>query len=265
MKLSPITTKQQDILKLLYRYRFLNRIQIQALMGHKNNRRIAEWLKDLRDKKYVEWIYDGDNFVEKTKPAIYYLGLNGIRCLRTTDEFPPEELRKRYKESSRKQDFIDRCLLIADCCLTLKSKTTSGTQYTFVTVSDYTDPDSGYAFLSELQPQLCFIKKTARNKTAYLLEVFDPTTPRYMVKKRLNDYIAYLEDGNWESETEDDKPPVILIACPTIAELAYVKRRTRKLLTDMWDDETLEDIHIRFATIDKVKSEGVTGIIWEAV
>jgi len=112
MKLSPITTKQQDILKLLYRYRFLNRIQIQALMGHKNNRRIAEWLKDLRDKKYVEWIYDGDNFVEKTKPAIYYLGLNGIRCLRTTDEFPPEELRKRYKESSRKQDFIDRCLLI---------------------------------------------------------------------------------------------------------------------------------------------------------
>jgi len=57
MKLAPITTKQQDILKHLYRYRFLNRIQIQALMGHKNNRRIAEWLKDLRDEQYLEWIY----------------------------------------------------------------------------------------------------------------------------------------------------------------------------------------------------------------
>jgi hypothetical protein len=232
-------------------------------MGHKNNRRIAEWLKDLRDKGYIEWIYDGDNFAEKTKPAIYSLGLNGIRYLRTTDEFPPEELRKRYKESSRKQDFIDRCLLIADCCLTLKSKTTNGTQYTFVTASDYTDPDSDYIFLKELQPQLCFIKKTSKNKTAYLLEIFDPTTPRYMVKKRLNDYIEYLENGDWESETDDEKPPAILIACPTIAELAYAKRRTRKLLVDIWDDETPEDVILRFATIAKVKSEGVTGIIWE--
>src|ERR1035437_1535408 len=116
MKLLPITTKQQAILKLLYRYRFLNRIQVQALMGHKNNRRIAQWLKDLRDKQYVEWIYDGNNFALKTKPAIYYLSLNGIRFLRAADEYPPEELRKRYRESSRQPDFIARCLLIADCC-----------------------------------------------------------------------------------------------------------------------------------------------------
>lgn len=234
-------------------------------MGHKNNRRIAEWLKDLRDKQYVEWIYDGDNFVEKTKPAIYYLGLNGIRYLRTTDEYPPEELRKRYRESSRKPDFIARSMLIADCCLTLKSKTVDSTHYTFVTASDYSNPDSDYSFLTELQPQLCFIKETPKNKIAYLLEIFDPTAPRYMVKKRLKDYIEYLVDGDWESEAEDDKPPVILIACPTIAELAYAKRRTRKLLTDIWDDETPEEIQIRFATIDKVRSEGVTGIIWEEV
>jgi hypothetical protein len=263
MKLSPITTKQQDILKHLYRYRFLNRIQIQALMGHKNNRRIAGWLKDLRDKQYVEWIYDGDSFIEKTKPAIYYLGLNGIRFLRAADEYPPEELRKRYRESSRKPDFIARCLLVADCCLTLKSKTLNSTHYIFVTAPDYSNPDNDYSFLTELQPQLCFIKETPKNKTVYLVEIFDPTTPRYMVKKRLNDYIGYLADGSWESETDDAKPPVILIACPTIAELAYAKRRTRKLLTDIWDDKVPEDIHLRFATVAKVRSEGVTGIIWE--
>ncbi len=265
MKLSPITTKQQDILKLLYKYRFLNRIQIQTFMGHKNNRRIAEWLKDLIDKQYVEWIYDGDNFAEKTKPAIYYLGLNGIRFLRTTDEYPPEELRKRYRESSRKPDFIARSILIADCCLNLESKTVSRTHYSFVTASDYMDPDSDHAFLAELQPQLCFVKETPKSKTVYLLEIFDQTTPRYMVKKRLNDYVAYLEDGDWENETGDDKPPVILIGCPTIAELAYAKRRTRKLLSDIWDDETPEDIQLRFAAVAKVMSEGVTGIIWEEV
>ena len=82
MQLPKTTTKQQDILKLLYRYRFVDRIQIQVLMGHKDKRRIGAWLKDLREKHYIEWIYSTD-FAEKTKPAIYYLGINGIRLLRT--------------------------------------------------------------------------------------------------------------------------------------------------------------------------------------
>jgi len=71
MKLPNITTKQEEILKLLYRYRFLNRIQIQALLNHKDKRRIIAWLSDLRSKGYVEWIYSTD-FTEKSKPAIYY-------------------------------------------------------------------------------------------------------------------------------------------------------------------------------------------------
>ncbi|HUD81633.1 MAG TPA: replication-relaxation family protein, partial [Patescibacteria group bacterium] len=126
MKLSPITAKQQDILKLLYKYRFLNRIQIQALMGHKDKRRSSRWLKDLREKNYIEWIYSTD-FTEKSKPAIYYLEIDGIRYLRTTDEYPPEELRKRYRESSRKPDFIARSTFIADCCLNLEAKTVGRT------------------------------------------------------------------------------------------------------------------------------------------
>jgi hypothetical protein len=84
MKLPKITSKQQDIVELLYRYRFLNRIQIQSFMGHTDKRRVLAWLKDLREKQYVTWIYSTD-FTEKTKPAIYYLGLNGIRYLKTVE------------------------------------------------------------------------------------------------------------------------------------------------------------------------------------
>jgi len=50
MKLPKLTTKQQEIIHLLYRYRYLDRIQIQRLMGHKDKRRVLSWLKDLRDK-----------------------------------------------------------------------------------------------------------------------------------------------------------------------------------------------------------------------
>ncbi|HVC36492.1 MAG TPA: replication-relaxation family protein [Candidatus Dormibacteraeota bacterium] len=264
MKLSPITAKQQAILKHLYRYRFLNRIQIQALMGHKNNRRIAEWLKDLRDKQYLEWIYDGDNFVEKTKPAIYYLGLNAIRWLRENEDYPPEELRKRYRESSRQPDFIGRCLLIADCGINLESKVVGRTHYGFVTAADYADTDNEYCFLGDLKPDLCFEKQTPKTRASYLLGIFDASTPRYMVKKRLKDYVTYLSDGEWERETGDDIPPIVLLACPTKVDLIYAKRRTRKLLEDAQEDEN-EEIRIRFATVEQVKLEGVTGIIWEEV
>jgi len=40
------------------------------------------WLKDLRDKQYVDWHYDATNFIAKSQPAIYCLALNGIRYLR---------------------------------------------------------------------------------------------------------------------------------------------------------------------------------------
>ncbi len=80
--LPKLTKKQQEILRLLYSFRFLNRIQIQAFLCHKDPKTINLWLRDLRAKGYVEWIYS-THFAEKTKPAIYYLGLNGVRHLRT--------------------------------------------------------------------------------------------------------------------------------------------------------------------------------------
>lgn len=80
-KLPKITKKEQEIIRLLYRFRFLNRVQIQALLGHKDYKTINMWLRDLREKQYVDRIYS-THYAERTKPAIYYLSVNGIRHLR---------------------------------------------------------------------------------------------------------------------------------------------------------------------------------------
>jgi hypothetical protein len=173
--LSPITTKQQEILKLIYRYRFLNRTQIQALLEHKDKRRIISWLKDLREKQYVDWHYDATDFIAKSKPAVYYLSLDGIRYLRGLNVYPNEELRKRYKEPTRKQVFIDRCLLIADCCITLQTKSNAKLKYSFVLPADYADPENAYHFLDELKPHLFFSKQQGDEATNYLLESFEQT------------------------------------------------------------------------------------------
>ena len=56
-----ITRKQREILDLIYSHRFLTRIQIQAFLKHKDKKTINLWLKDLRSKNYINWIYDKDN------------------------------------------------------------------------------------------------------------------------------------------------------------------------------------------------------------
>lgn len=310
MKLPKLTKKQQEILKLLYKFRFLNRIQIQALMGHKDPKTINLWLRDLRAKGYVEWIYS-THFAEKTKPAIYYLELNGIRQLRTltisylaTDDsgieieetepaYPLEELRKRYKEPTRSQTFIDHCLLIADCCIALEKENAAnnvksddmndGEQQRKVTVRYYYQTEASYLlersyyhFILDseiIRPSLMFCKdalekdsKQGNTLESYLLEVFDVTLPRYRMKKRLSDYVQFLdEEGtDWQELTETEKPPVTLFVCPRTTDLIYAKRRMRGLLSETWEREDEERPCVRFTTIEKLKQNGLLDErIWE--
>jgi len=267
MKLPKITTKQQDILKLLYRYRFLNRIQIQKLMGHKNKMRTIVWLKDLRDKGYIEWIYSTD-FAEKTKPAIYYLGLNGVRYLRSTHDYPLDEVRKRYRESARNQLFIDRSLLIADCCITLRDQCSDTVTYTTVTQADFVSPKNPYHFLGDsdlIKPQLCYIKQSdspeGPTTKSYLLEVFDTTLPIYSLRKRLKSYQRYLAYGDWQHYKKGEQPLTILLVLPTLPAMIYAKRRTRMLVKQFTGKK---NTHIKFTTAEELKQHGVTAAIWEA-
>jgi hypothetical protein len=266
-------------------------------MSHKDPKTINLWLRDLRAKGYVEWIYS-THFAEKTKPAIYYLSLNGVRHLRAltrTGEdkdgkaivlpvYPPEELRKRYKEPTRSQTYIDRCILVAECCIALEQTNTKSEtggkklHFYYQTEADYLLDRSYYHFILEselIQPSLVFCKDKLNNEgneevtlKSYLLEIFDPTLPRYRMKKRLGDYIKYLDDESdeWQERTNTEKLPVVLFVCPRTTDLIYAKRRTRKLIVDAWEwkDEDEARPRIAFTTAEKLKKSDVfDGGIWE--
>ena len=258
IKLPTLTTKQQEILKLLYKHRFLNRKQIQAFLGHKDYKTVNLWLKKLREENCVVWIYSTD-FIEKTKPAVYHLGLNGIRYLRQTDEYPSQELRKRYHEADRSEGFRTRCLLLAECCIGFAAKSAGNVRYVAVTQAEYADPDSQYHFLRELGPHLYIAKREGSTQTTYLLEVFDATLPQYRVRNRLKEYVTYLTGGAWETN-RDDAVPIVLLVCPTLASLIYVKRRLRSKYAD-----ELEDIEIRVTTVENIQRRVTTAEIWECV
>jgi hypothetical protein len=275
--LPSLTRKQREIIDLLYSYRFLNRKQIQAFLKHKDYKTINLWLRDLLDKQYVERIYSTD-FAERTKPAIYYLSLNGIRHLKSFEFYPVDELNKRYRETSRSQTYIDRCQLIADCVIALEQARKVGSLpeswYFYETEADYMR-ESYYHFLSEselIHPHLCFSKEIYEgggdtySDNNYLLEIFDPTLPRYRVKKRLANYVEYLDEESeeWKEGADADKLPIVMLVCPRTTDLIYAKRRMRGLLAELWEYEDEERPRIWFTTINKLKESSVTAEeIWE--
>ncbi|MDA1317406.1 MAG: hypothetical protein O3B87_05310 [bacterium] len=69
MLLPTITNKQKEILHYLYRFRFLNRIQIQSLLNHKDPKNTNVWLKDLTTKNYTGKIFERTPGINK--PALY--------------------------------------------------------------------------------------------------------------------------------------------------------------------------------------------------
>jgi hypothetical protein len=207
----------------------------------------------------VDWHYNGTDFIAKSQPGIYYLSLNGIRYLQSLNTYPNDELRKRYKESARTQAFINHCLLIADCCIALQAKSNDELKYDCVLPADYINPNNEYHFLNEIKPHLFFSKQRDDEITNYLLETFEPTLPRYQLRKRLKDYVNYLA-SDWDED--NGSVPIALFICPNVADLLYVKRRVKKLLEEDWPDE---DLHVRVTTLDKVRSSGVASLIWEEI
>lgn len=105
-----ITPKQLEILILIYRFRFLNRSQLQTLLKHKDTKRINTWLKDLTDKKIVGRHYS-TKLKENTKPAIYYLMTKSKTLLIGQPQVDERLLLKRvYREKIRSRKLIDHCI-----------------------------------------------------------------------------------------------------------------------------------------------------------
>lgn len=262
MTLPPITKQQQAILTLIYYYRFLNRIQIQAFLRHKNKKTINTWLPDLVEKDYLKRIYSR-GFSENTKPAIYYIGPNGIRFIKTLG-VTGSEVRNRYKESMRSDAFIQQQLLLAEISLSFTAKKTrEAFLYCVFTETQILldDPASVFHFLGELRPNLALVSEKKKETRTYLVEVFPPTLPKYSIRKRIREYIVFSESGEWENNS-DASFPIILFVCPDKPTLIYAKRYVKKLKED---EQVPDELQLWFATEEWVKAQGVMSEIWEEV
>lgn len=256
MTLPKITNKQQEILILIYQFRFLNRVQIQSLLNHKDYKTINQWLKDLTEKEDINRIYS-DKAGENMKPAIYHMNLNGVKHLKAL-EFSPVQIKKLNREKERSESFISKHILIADIWLDLQNKSDNKIKFAAATSSDLTDPDYKYNFLAELGIDLLYAKISGSVKKYYLLEILEPTLPVYSIRKKIRNYFDFYFSNSWEDNTKENFPTVLII-CPTLSMLISIKRFTKKLLSEYDDIE----FKIKFAETKEVREKGITGEIWE--
>lgn len=255
-----ITKKQQKIISLIPRFRFLNSSHIQVLLHHKFRPHINRWLNGLTKNQYIKKIYDEGIIGKNKKPAAFFMDNNGIRFIKERGLYP-SLIHRLYWDKKRSETFINHCLMIATICCELEQKTTLAVSYSYTTKSDFADTDHKFHFLETITTDLTYSKKETGRKTKYyLLELFDERFPKYRLRNRIRKYIDYYYSNEWENNTSL-RFPILLFVFETNERMYYTKRYT----TSLFEDGKPKGLSMLFATADDVRAYGVTGQIWEPI
>ena len=261
MTLPHLTKKQQEILILIYRFRFIDRIQLQTILQHKNHRRIHTWLTDLVNKDYIGRIYS-KKIPDNTKPAVYYLGKNGRKYLQKhfataeKEEKPDEQalyqLTKTYKDSTRTEVFKATCLALVDCYLA-STAYTDKKHFTKITFSSLTECAT-YSLLKKFDSYLAVKYKNGRIKR-YAFIYFTHRTPRRFIRYRVAEVIKYSQEWGYDS---DQPYPIVLGICSNHPIKNYVK----KVCESKFAYYNHPEIKISLTTLYELKTEGMEKEIW---
>ena len=254
-KIVSITKKQTEILNYLYKFRFLNTHHIQKLLNHKNPNRSLTWIKDLIDKKCIKRHYDRKSFQDNTKPATYYLGAQARHILQSEKNINIEQLEYIYSEHRRVKKFIDHCLFVGNVYLYLLLNNNADEELKFFTKNELHD----YEYFPSPLPDAFIAVKGKDLTKRYFLDLFDEFTPPFVIRQRVRGYLEYIENSNWDENTDNTLMPSILFICPTESIKKHINLYTKALL-----EKTFEDKISIFLTT-KVQILNNSNNIWQKV
>jgi len=252
-----ITSKQIEILILLYRFRFLNRHHLQQFLNHKDPRRINAWLKNLTENKYLSRIYSR-KFGENTQPAIYYLKSKSVGVLKNQPDINKSLLNRIYRENLRSKKFINHNLFLADIYFHLvKLCKENKAELQFFNRTDLTK----HNYLPNPLPDLYFVIKEPQGKTKrYFLEMFVRKTPRYALRHRISRFFNYYQSNLWEKTTHHPFPTILLV-CPD----KYMQGYLNKFIKEQLEEQDNEKIQFFLTTVQKIKKEGMGKDVWKTI
>ena len=251
-----INTRYQDILRNLYRFRFLTRLQLQHLLHHKQFNRIIIWLNYLTKSSYIKRYY---NSKQVTVPAFYSLGLKARKYLKGNPEFPDIKasvLDRVWQEHTTSPEFKRRCMLVADVYLSLVALT----EKTKATLLFKTQTDlHGVRYLILPPPDAFFaIKEKAGSSRGYFLDVFEEHATKAKLFTRIERYGTYYEANYWQDHAKDPFPNIILV-CTDEWSYKYLFKTIQRTLNNT------PDLNFYLTTRELIKTKGMSREVLQKV
>lgn len=247
-----LSALQLNILHYLYRFRFLTSLQLQKLLTHKTIRLTNYHLQLLTSKNYIGKHYTRSLGLANL-PAVYYLTSGSIQILEQQDNIDKRALKRIYREKIRSQQFIAHTSFLAEYFLHLSQESVK-TKHTlhFFSRTDLL----AHPYMPHPLPDAYFARvDTAGNTKRYFVEVVEDSSPRFALRKRVQEYCDYIDDGKFTEATGHDFPTLLFI-CPGYASLIYLKKHIARI----YEETSFDQIEIYIAT----KEQAFTGS-WEKI
>ncbi len=207
----PITTNQQQIIKDIYKFRFIHTFQFQKLFNHTDPSTTQQWLKELTDLKYINTDYKRKDIEQNRKPAKYFLAPLGRKYLKKLDGYDIDVLEKVYKEKGRKVPFKNHCTELVDMFLFLRSQKRPNEELKFFTQSNLTK----FTYFPNTELDAYVVYQEGEKIRRFFLHLFNDSDPKWLPRQRIKDYITYFNDNTWQENTNNSPFPVILFFLPT--------------------------------------------------
>lgn len=234
--------KQTEILLNLYRFRFLNRNQIQQLLNHKKHNRVIEWLNELEKEKYVN-----KEFERKfgAVPSVYCLGTKSRKEFKKSKDIKTKLLERVYQEKNSSPEFKAHNMAVADIFLSLLELTKKhDAKLTFYTTVNLTD----MKYLPLPHPDAFFSIQQKELTKRYFLDIFNPHASEKWLFKRVKQYFKYYEDEYWQDHNNNPFPEIIFVCFDEKTKKNLIKNIKKGLE----DEENLSFSLVMFGDIKKM-------------
>jgi hypothetical protein len=240
------TTKQLEILRLFYRFRFLTSNHLAILLDLKrtNPNQIHQRLQILLKNKYIGRHYDGKYKIQG-KPAEYYLIEDGIKALKQymRDKCNDKVLHNIYSDKKAAPSSVAQYLKVAYIYCYLKER--YGDDLKFFTKSQI----APYEYLPKQKPEALIRLDVDGEQKEFFLETINPNTPFFGYVGKVRRYIEYSDAGTWQDET-GRKLPGILFVGDSVGTEIRIQKQAARFIKKHYDEEP----KIYTSNLDKLKT-----------
>lgn len=93
----------------------------------------------------------------------------------------------------------------------------------------------------------------------YFLEIIDEGTPRFMLRKKISQYIEYFDEGTWQNRTLHENPSLLFIS-PNQNIYNFLTKHIAQVL-----EEETSDLQFFLSLKLEIQEAGLTSNSWQLV